>query len=122
MLRALEDGADVIEVMRNHSGEVVVDRHGHGMEAVGTMSDLEAEELIGTVAALNHRVANDKNPILEAELPISRARFTGVLPPVTLAPVDLDPQTCARGLYAGRLRVGGRDDGPPGRNSGQRRA
>jgi P-type conjugative transfer ATPase TrbB len=87
MLRALEDGADVIEVMRNHGGEIVVERHGHGLEAVGTMSDLEAEELIGTVAALNHRVANDKNPILEAELPISRARFTGVLPPVTPTPV-----------------------------------
>lgn len=87
MLRALEDGADVIEVMRNHGAEIVVERHGHGMQAVGMMSDLEAEELIGTVAALNHRVANDKNPILEAELPISRARFTGVLPPVTSAPV-----------------------------------
>jgi len=87
MLRALEDGADVIEVMRNHGGDIVVERHGHGLEAVGAMSDLEAEELIGTVAALNHRVANDKNPILEAELPISRARFTGVLPPVTPTPV-----------------------------------
>ncbi len=87
MLHALEKEYDVIEVMRNHSGEVVIDRHGRGMEPGGTMSDLEAEELIGVVAALNHQVANENNPIIEAELPIGAARFTGVMLPAVPRPV-----------------------------------
>jgi type IV secretion system protein VirB11 len=51
-----------------------------------TMSPMQAENLIGTVAASLNAVANAQNPIVEGELPLSGARFEGLLPPVVATP------------------------------------
>lgn len=51
-----------------------------------TMSAVQAERLIGTVAFALHTVANDAHPVIECELPLDGSRFTGWLPPVVSAP------------------------------------
>ncbi|HLK80745.1 MAG TPA: P-type conjugative transfer ATPase TrbB [Xanthobacteraceae bacterium] len=86
VLAALDD-PDVIEIILNPDGRLWVESHGHGMRAAQfTMSAVQAERLIGTVAFALHTVANDAHPVIECELPLDGSRFTGWLPPVVSAP------------------------------------
>jgi P-type conjugative transfer ATPase TrbB len=86
VLAALDD-PDVIEIILNPDGRLWVESHGHGMCATQiTMSAIQAERLIGTVAFALHTVANDAHPVIECELPLDGSRFTGWLPPVVSAP------------------------------------
>ena len=86
VLAALDD-PDVIEIILNPDGRLWVESHGHGMCATQiTMSAVQAERLIGTVAFALHTVANDAHPVIECELPLDASRFTGWLPPVVSAP------------------------------------
>jgi len=86
VLAALDD-PDVIEIILNPDGRLWVESHGHGMCATQiTMSAVQAERLIGTVAFALHTVANDAHPVIECELPLDGSRFTGWLPPVVSAP------------------------------------
>jgi P-type conjugative transfer ATPase TrbB len=84
MLGPLEDPS-TIEVMRDPDGSVVVETY-RGKHVIGAMSDLQAETLICTVAAIHGQVANEHHPAIEAELRIAGARFTGILPPMAPAP------------------------------------
>jgi P-type conjugative transfer ATPase TrbB len=86
VLAALDD-PDVIEIILNPDGRLWVESHGHGMCAAQiTMSAIQAERLIGTVAFALDTVANDAHPVIECELPLDGSRFTGWLPPVVSAP------------------------------------
>jgi type IV secretion system protein VirB11 len=86
VLAALDD-PDVIEIILNPDGRLWVESHGHGMRATQiTISAVQAERLIGTVAFALHTVANDAHPVIECELPLDGSRFTGWLPPVVSAP------------------------------------
>ena len=86
VLAALDD-PDVIEIILNPDGRLWVESHGHGMRPTQiTMSAVQAERLIGTVAFALHTVANDAHPVIECELPLDGSRFTGWLPPVVGAP------------------------------------
>jgi P-type conjugative transfer ATPase TrbB len=86
VLAALDD-PDVIEIILNPDGRLWVESHGHGMRPTQiTMSAVQAERLIGTVAFALHTVANDAHPVIECELPLDGSRFTGWLPPVVSAP------------------------------------
>jgi type IV secretion system protein VirB11 len=51
------------------------------------MPAMQAENLIGTVAAMLGTVVNASAPIVEGELPLDGNRFEGILPPVSTAPV-----------------------------------
>jgi type IV secretion system protein VirB11 len=86
---ALEE-PDTIEVMLNPGGTVWIDRLGHGMKQLTSLSPQAAETLIGTVAGILRAEVTRENPILECELPIeppfSGARFEGLIPPVVSAP------------------------------------
>ncbi len=84
MLAALE-APGTIEVMRDPDGAVVVENR-EGRHVVGAMSDLQAETAIITIAALHSRLANALSPVVEAELQIANARFTGVLAPMAATP------------------------------------
>jgi P-type conjugative transfer ATPase TrbB len=78
---------DVIEIMLNPDGTLWVDRLGQDMEQVGTMSAVQAESLIGTVAASLRVTVTRESPILECELPLDGSRFEAVIPPIVSAPI-----------------------------------
>ncbi len=84
---ALED-LDVTEVMLNPDGALWIESQRGGMRDTGArMSAIQAENLIGTVAAMLGTVVNAGSPIVEGELPLDSNRFEGILPPVSPAPV-----------------------------------
>jgi len=86
VLAALDD-PDVIEIILNPDGRLWVESHGKGMQPTGiSISAIQAERLIGTVAFALNTVANDAHPVIECELPLDGSRFTGWLPPVVSAP------------------------------------
>ncbi len=97
MLAALE-APGTIEVMRDPDGAVVVENR-EGRHVVGAMSDLQAETAIITIAALHSRIANALSPVVEAELPIANARFTGVLAPMAATPT-ISIRVPAASIYA----------------------
>lgn len=87
VLGALSD-TSVVEVMLNADGVLWVERLGSGMEPLGAVMDrAQAENLLGTVAALADTEINAENPLLEVALPFDGSRFHGVVPPVSSAPV-----------------------------------
>lgn len=86
VLEALADPR-MIEVMLNPDGHLWLDALGVGMHDTGTrISAAQAENLLGTVAAMLGCVITPERPILEGELPLDGSRFCGLLPPVVLAP------------------------------------
>jgi type IV secretion system protein VirB11 len=87
VLAELSD-ASVVEVMLNADGDLWVERLGSGVAPIGaTMSRSQAENLLGTVAALAETEINEGSPLLEVELPFDGSRFHGVVPPVSSGPV-----------------------------------
>jgi P-type conjugative transfer ATPase TrbB len=87
VLAALED-PDITEVMLNPDGGLWVESQREGMRDTGRqMPAMQAENLIGTVAAMLGTVVNASAPIVEGELPLDGNRFEGILPPVSTAPV-----------------------------------
>ena len=77
----------VVEVMLNPDGRLWIDELGIGMRDTGTrISAVQAENLLGTVAATLGRVITPECPILEGELSLDGSRFCGLLPPVVLGP------------------------------------
>ena len=98
-LAALAD-PDVTEVMCNPDGALWVESHGRGMRDIGDrLTEIQAESLIGTVAALLGTVVHRGTPIIEGELPINGHRFEGILPPVSTAPTFVI-RKCASQIYA----------------------
>jgi Flp pilus assembly CpaF family ATPase len=69
------DDPDIIEIMLNPDGTLWIDRLGGEMEQVGTMSAMQAEGLMGTVASTLRTTINRENPVLECELPLDGSRF-----------------------------------------------
>ena len=87
VLAALED-PDITEVMLNPDGCLWVESQRAGMRDTGRqLPAMQAENLIGTVAAMLGTVVNASAPIVEGELPLDGNRFEGILPPVSTAPV-----------------------------------
>lgn len=87
VLAALADST-VVEVMLNADGELWVERLVSGVAPLGgTMSRSQAENLLGTVAAIADAEINESSPLLEVELPFDGSRFHGVVPPISAGPV-----------------------------------
>lgn len=77
-----------IEIVLNPDGELLAERLGEStMRKIGEMNYNQATQLLNEVAGIHRRVINEKEPILECELPLDGSRFTGVVPPVTSGPV-----------------------------------
>nr|WP_280971497.1 P-type conjugative transfer ATPase TrbB [Cupriavidus gilardii]WDE72639.1 Conjugative transfer protein TrbB [Cupriavidus gilardii] len=81
------DSDDVAEVMLNNDGVLWEDNFVHGMREIGTMSEIDAVTLIGTVASSVGQVATHESPIVQGVLLTHNARFQGVMPPVAVGPV-----------------------------------
>src|SRR5262245_30910921 len=82
-LLAVLNDANTTDVMRNADGSIWIAAHGRGMyRAEFSIPDTQVESLIGTLAAAMGAVADAEHPIVEADLPIHRVRFEGLMPPI----------------------------------------
>lgn len=85
--QALRDSR-TIEIVLNPDGKVLVERLGETeMRQIAEMDFFQAMQLLNQVAGIHKRVINEKEPLLECELPLDGSRFTGVVPPVVASPV-----------------------------------
>lgn len=76
-----------IEIMVNPDGKLWVDQVGHGRSFSGHVLDAaDTERIIRIVAAHIRTEAHAGSPIVSAELPESRERFEGLLPPIVATP------------------------------------
>lgn len=80
---------DVVEVMLNSDGRLWIERFGVGMQDAGTMSPIQAQNFLTTVAAWLGVIANTEHAIVEGALPpeYGSARFEGLLPPLVANPI-----------------------------------
>ena len=85
-VRAAMDDPQVVEVMLNPNGSVWTDKLGKGMEYLCDMSDVQALQMLGTIAHMLGTVINANNPKVEGELPGDGSRVEGVIPPIVLHP------------------------------------
>ena len=85
-VRAAMDDPKVVEVMLNPDGSVWTDKLGTGMEYLCDMSDVQALQMLGTIAHMLGTVINVDNPRVEGELPGDGSRVEGVIPPIVLHP------------------------------------
>lgn len=85
---AFEDPT-VVEIMLNDNGQLLIERHGKGIETAGTVPGQTGRNVIGLVASWIGDIGNSDNPIVEGALPpeFGGARFEGVLPPCSPAPI-----------------------------------
>jgi type IV secretion system protein VirB11 len=86
LIAALSDN-QIVEIMLNSDGKLWYDYLGKGMVEAGCISKCQAENLLGTVAAISGTLINTSAPILETELPFSGSRFTGITRPISSAPI-----------------------------------
>ena len=86
-VRSAMDDPQVVEVMLNPNGSVWTDKLGKGMEYLCDMSDVQALQMLGTIAHMLGTVINANNPKVEGELPGDGSRVEGVIPPIVPHPV-----------------------------------
>ena len=84
--QAMDDPA-VIEVMLNPDGSVWTDKLGIGMEYLCNMSEVQALQMLGTIAHMLGTVVNYHHPKVEGEFPGDGSRVEGVIPPIVPRPV-----------------------------------
>lgn len=86
VLEALTTG-EVVEILANPDGRIILDRAGSGRADTGQTLSVEARErVIRLVAEYVGEPITRDDPRLAGVLPGSGERFQGVLPPVSLAP------------------------------------
>ena len=86
VLAALVD-PQVVEILANPDGRVIVDRSGEGRRDTGALLPSESRErVIRLIADYVGEVVTRDDPRLAGVLPGSGERFQGLLPPVVLAP------------------------------------
>jgi type IV secretion system protein TrbB len=78
---------DVVEILANPDGRVILDRQGGGRSDTGATLSVEARErAIRLVADYAGEVVVREDPRLSGVLPDTGERFQGLLPPVSAAP------------------------------------
>jgi len=79
---------DIIEIMLNPDGKLWIDTLSNGRQYTGeNMLTHDAKRIIRIVSSNIGTTINEENPILSAELPVSGARFQGIIPPIVEKPV-----------------------------------
>jgi type IV secretion system protein TrbB len=73
---------EVIEIMLNPDGALWVERLGRRPERLGAMPSHQAEALMMTLASLQGRVLDHRDPVIECQLPLDGSRFSGTIAPV----------------------------------------
>lgn len=86
VLAALE-APDVVEILANPDGRLVLDRIGEGRRETGRRLSVEARErTIRLIADYVGETVTREDPRLSGVLPGTGERFQGVMPPVSAAP------------------------------------
>ena len=86
-VQAALDASDTIEILANADGSVWIERAGQGLaRAPEQLGAPERERIIRLVASFAKAPCDPSAPIISAELPQTRERFEGILPPVSEAP------------------------------------
>jgi len=81
------DDPSIVEVMLNPDGRLWIDRLAGGMEDTGIrIASADAERIVRLVAHHVGAEVHPGSPRVSAELPGSRERFEGLVPPVVAAP------------------------------------
>lgn len=78
---------DVTEIMLNTDGRIFIEYNSRGMVEAGYLDACSAQAVIRTLASLQDRELDSSAPILSSDIPNLKARFEGLLPPLTSAPV-----------------------------------
>ena len=82
----LEDD-EVIEIMLNPDGQLIVEKLYKGKLPTGIyIPEERSENIVKLVASFKNRVADDEAPEVSTEIPFKGARFQGWLPPVVAKP------------------------------------
>jgi type IV secretion system protein VirB11 len=78
---------DVIEIMLNPDGKLWAEAYGKGKYFTDIIFNAkQAANIIKLIAAYHQEIADYEHPEVACELPESRSRFQGWLPPVVVAP------------------------------------
>lgn len=86
-VQAALDASDTIEILANADGSVWIERADLGLARAPEQLGLaERERIIRLVASFANAPCDLSAPIVSAELPQTRERFEGILPPVSEAP------------------------------------
>ncbi len=86
-IRQAMDDDKVVEVMLNHDGSVWIDTIENGMEYLCKMPEVNALQMLGTIAHMLGTSINHQHPKVEGELPGDGSRVEGVVPPIVPNPV-----------------------------------
>lgn len=86
-IRKAMDDPRIVEVMLNPDGSVWTDKMGIGMESLCKMKEVDALQMLGTIAHMLGTVINYHHPKVEGELPGDGSRVEGVIPPIVPHPV-----------------------------------
>ena len=86
-IRQAMDDHEIVEVMLNPDGSVWTDRMGKGMEYLCQMPEVQATQMLGTIAHMLGTSINHDKPQVEGELPGDGSRVEGVVPPIVPHPV-----------------------------------
>ena len=86
-IRKAMDDPRIVEVMLNPDGTVWTDKMGIGMESLCKMKEVDALQMLGTIAHMLGTVINYHHPKVEGELPGDGSRVEGVIPPIVPHPV-----------------------------------
>ena len=86
-IRKAMDDPLVVEVMLNPDGLVWTDKMGIGMEYLCRMKEVDALQMLGTIAHILGTVINYHHPKVEGELPGDGSRVEGVIPPIVQHPM-----------------------------------
>jgi len=78
---------EIVEIMLNPDGSVWTDRMGKGMEYLCKMQEVQALQMLGTIAHMLGTSINHDKPKVEGELPGDGSRVEGVIPPIVPHPV-----------------------------------
>ena len=79
--------AEVVEILANPDGRIILDRAGHGRADTGMRLSKEARErAIRLIADYVGEIVTRDDPRLSGVLPGTGERFQGLLPPVASAP------------------------------------
>ena len=86
-IAALLENPDVIEIMLNPDGKLWAEEYGKGKYFTDIVfNPKQSANIIKLIAAYHQEIADYEHPEVACELPESRSRFQGWLPPVVVAP------------------------------------
>ena len=83
----LLENEEVIEIMLNPDGQLIVEKLYKGKNPTGIfIPEDRSENIIKLVASFKNKIADEDSPEVSTEIPFGGARFQGWLPPVVAKP------------------------------------